>query len=173
MNIFFSFWHNLIIQSRLFSLFAAHHEISFVSAFLRSLLITYLIILSVENKLFWKRSWILYPKICTEHELFFFYVLVTIVVMVAQDPKNTLLGRKMMWTAETKVLFYPLQEQFILTIIVSVYLQLNPCYRLMDTAPNETLSLITRKRFPIERIPFELSVYVDTFSLPLRSSLLM
>ena len=78
-----------------------------------------------------------------------------------------------MWTAETKVLFYPLQEQFILTIIVSVYLQLNPCYRLMDTAPNETLSLITRKRFPIERTPFELSVYVDTFSLPLRSSLLM
>ena len=49
-----------------------------------------------------------------------------------------------MWTAETKVLFYPLQEQFILTIIVGVYLQLNPIYRLMDTAPNETLSLIAR-----------------------------
>ena len=71
---FFLFWYNLIIQSRLFSLFAAHHEISFVSAFLRSLLITYLIILSVENKLFWKKSWILYPKICTEHELFFFFL---------------------------------------------------------------------------------------------------
>ena len=144
MNIFFSFWHNLIIQSRLFSLFAAHHEISFVSAFLRSLLITYLIILSVENKLFWKKSWILYPKICPDHELFFFTFLLPSSLWLHKLPKNTLLGRKMMWTAETKVLFYPLQEQFILTIIVSVYLQLNPSYRLMDTAPNETLSLIAR-----------------------------
>ena len=145
MNIFFSFWHNLIIQSRLFSLFAAHHEISFVSAFLRSLLITYLIILSVENKLFWKKSWILYPKICPDHELFFFFTfLLPSSLWLHKLPKNTLLGRKMMWTAETKVLFYPLQEQFILTIIVSVYLQLNPSYRLMDTAPNETLSLIAR-----------------------------
>ena len=50
--------------------FAAHHAKSFVPAFFMSLLIIYLITLSLKKKLFfwskiWKKSWILDPTICT------------------------------------------------------------------------------------------------------------
>ena len=64
---FFSFWSNLI-QSRPFV--CSVPEKSFVSSFLRSLLITYLITLSLKKEIIvlekvWKTSWLLDPKICT------------------------------------------------------------------------------------------------------------
>ena len=51
-------------------MFAAHHEKSFVPAFLRSLMITYLITLSLEKEIIvlekaWKKSLILDREICT------------------------------------------------------------------------------------------------------------